>query len=96
MHSHGHPTDRLPLSLKPHTKGRDTHNTSLKHAPRCHILQLPMGSELRQSLLSFILKSSSFSSKEDPVCESEGKICTWANGEESYHVTLGGKDCTCF
>lgn len=81
-------TDSLCL-LKPHTKGRDTHNTSLKHAPRCHILQQPMGSELRQSLLSFILKSSSCFSEEDPVCESERKICTWANGEEFHHVTLG-------
>lgn len=85
-------TDSLCL-LKPHTKGRDTHNTSLKHAPRCHILQLPVGSELRHSLLSFILKSSSFffQKKTDLVCESEGKVCSWANGEESHHVTLGEK-----
>lgn len=38
-------TDSLCL-LKPHTKGRDSHNTSLKHAPRCHIQ--PLGGELRQ------------------------------------------------
>lgn len=76
-------TDSLCL-LKPHTKGRDTHNTSLKHAPRRHILQLPVGSELRQSLLSLILKSSSFFffSKDDPVSESEGQVYTWANGED--------------
>lgn len=25
------------------------------------------------------------------MCESEGKVCSWANGEESHHVTLGEK-----